>query len=295
MKTEIRKSINAIKKDHEHGASYLTGCALDILLTVCDIKNNPATADFARNIEEIAAALITVRPGMISIANYSLKFAEEFKEAAATSRSLINLQKKGFAIATRLKQLNTKSNLLLSVKTANLIQSGSIIMTCSYSDTVCSALEYARRKGIDFKLLAISSKFKNISYGQLTSDRLQKGGISCRIVPDGQIRWHAARADIVLLGADAISMQGWMLNGTPSYELARVAAGRHKNIFSICSLSKFDPRGFLAGIRDPDPGFDMVPLDLLSDIITEAGIIKPDEIEELSFDDIFRSKRLRSH
>lgn len=295
MKADFRKGINAIKKDREHGASYLTGCALDMLLSYCDVKNHPASSDFSRDIEGLVTALFAARPGMTSISNYVMKFSEEFKDAASTSRSPANLQKKGFAIATKLKQLNDRSPLLLASKAAALVKNRSIIMTCSYSDTVCCVLEAARQKGVDFKVLAVASMFKNISYGQLTAARLQKAGIICRLVPDDQIRWHTARADIILLGADAVSMQNWLLNGAPSYELARVAASRRKNIYSVCSLSKFDPRGFLAGIRDPEAGFDMVPLDLLTGLVTEAGALKTDAIEELTFEDIFRSRRARSH
>jgi translation initiation factor 2B subunit (eIF-2B alpha/beta/delta family) len=295
MKAAIRKSINAIIKDRQHGASWLTGCAIKVLLDACDITISAASPKFPTEIAEIVAALVAARPGMTSIANYSLKFGEEFKSEVAGSRSLVNLQKKGYAIATRLNQLNERASQLLPGKAAHLVKNRSIVMTCSYSDSICLTLEQARSKGVDFKVLAIQSSFNKFSYGQMTADRLHKAKISCRVVPDDQIRWHAARADIVLIGADAVSLQGWLLNGAPTYELARVAVSRKIPVHAICSKSKFDPRGFLASMREPEAGFDMVPLDLIAGIVTETATYKAADIYSFTFEDIFRSKSARPH
>lgn len=295
MKAEIRKSISAIKKDRQHGATWLTGCALKVLLDYCDINISHASDKFSAEISEIVDELVAARPGMTSIANYAIKFGEEFKSASTSSRSLVNLQKKGYAIASRLKQLNEKSAQLLTGKAIHIIKNRTIIMTCSYSDSICATLEQARNKGLDFKVLIIQSMVNKISYGQLVADRLIKSKIFCRLIPDDQIRWHAARADIVLMGADAVSLQGWLLNGTPSYELARVAVSRKIPVYAICSQSKFDPRGFLASMRDPDTGFDIVPLDLFAGIITETGTYNTKDIFNFTFEDIFRSKRAGPH
>lgn len=293
MKADIRKSINAIRQDHKHGSSRLTSAAIKILLDSCDASLNPASPHFSDEVLEIANALLTVRPGMVSIANYALRFAEEFKPSAAASRSLVNQQKKGFAIASKLNQLHDKSVLQLPIKAAPLIKNRSIVMTCSYSDSICTVLEHARSRGIDFKVLAVQSLFHKVSYGQLTIDRLEKAGISCRLVPDDQLRWHTARADMVLIGADAVSLQGWLFNGSPSYELARVASSRKVPVYAVCCKSKIDPRGFLASMREPEPGFDMVPLDLLAGVVTENGLCQAEDVRNFNFDDIFRSKHAR--
>jgi translation initiation factor 2B subunit (eIF-2B alpha/beta/delta family) len=295
MKADIRKSINAIKKDRQHGAGWLTGCALKVLLDACDVKSSAASPKLADEIAEIVEALVSIRPGMTAIANYAMKFGEEFKQAIPGGRSPANLQKKGFAIATRLNQWNERVSQVLPSKAIHLVKNRTIVLTCSYSDSVCSTLEQARARGTDFKVLAVRSNFKKIAYGQMTSDRLEKAGISCKVVPDDQIRWHTARADIMLIGADAVSLQGWLLNGAPSYELARVAVSRKLPIYAICSKSKFDPRGFLASMREPEAGFDMVPLDLIAAIVTETGAYTAAEIFNFTFEDIFRSKRAGPH
>lgn len=200
---------------------------------------------------------------------------------------LEKLKKNGVDITDRLIKHREKSAASAARQAAKLIGRRTIILTCSYSSSVCSALELARRKGVDFKVLAVESLHGKISYGRLTAGRLEKAGIVCRIVPDSQVRWHVARADTVLIGADSVSLQGWLINGSPTLEVAEIAARRAIPVYSICEKAKFDVRGFITGMRRPEPGFDMVPLDLVTAFITESGLLKPDDIYNFSFEDIF--------
>jgi len=83
MKAAITKSINAIRQDRKHGASLLTSAAIRVLLDACDARS-AAGPRFSSEVLEIADALLMARPGMVSIANYALKFMEEFKPAVSS-------------------------------------------------------------------------------------------------------------------------------------------------------------------------------------------------------------------
>ncbi len=295
MKSKIKKQIESIKKDRQHGATWLTQKALEILRDICDIKYaHESQESFIREITEAVEAIRSARPCMVSIANFSTRFLEEVQATASGSRSTINLKKRAFAIASRLLELNDSSTALLCRKAYSLINNRSIIITCSYSGTICAVLEYAHSRGKDFKVLAVQSLYNRISYGEITAERLKRSNIACRIIPDSQISWHVARADIAIIGADAISWQGWLLNGIPSREFVNRSSTRNIPIYVICSKTKFDPRGFLAGIFELEPGFDKVPLKLIKSIICETEIYHPDQIYDLTIDDIFRSRRVRA-
>jgi translation initiation factor eIF-2B subunit delta len=107
------------------------------------------------------------------------------------------------------------------------------------------------------------------------------------VVPDDQIGWHVARADVILCGADAVSLHGWLINGAPSLELAEVAARKKKPFYIVCETAKFDVRGFLAGLRRAEPGFDMVPLELVTGIVTERGVLTVDDALKFTVDELF--------
>ncbi len=290
MKADLRKAVNAIGRDREHGAGWLTLQSLETLKNACLESDARTAAKFQSQISEVVDALVQIRPGMVSIANYAMQFQDELTTGKGKIKTVENFKRTGLAIAGRLIKYQEKSVLATARHTSKVINRRTIIMTCSYSSAVCSALELARRKGIDFKVLAVESRHGKISYGRITADRLEKAGIVCKIVPDAQVRWHVARADTVMIGADSVSLQGWLINGSPSLEVAEIAGRRAIPVYSICEKAKFDVRGFITGMRRPEEGFDMVPLELITAFITESGPLKPEDVYNFTLEDIFRSR-----
>jgi len=289
----VRKSLNNLKKDGAHGAGWLTGQAIEIIKLAVSESKARSPVKLAEELNNVVDELIKARPGMVSIANYATRFREELKIVVAQSKTTEGFKKKCATIATSLIKHHEKSSLGEARNAAKIILNRSIVMTCSYSSAVCRTLELAKKKGTDFKVLVVESKSNGISYGNMTVSNLKRSKISAQLVPDDHIRWHASRADVVLLGADTISLHGWMLNGTPSFELVRIAGRRNIPVYVVCGLSKFDVQGMLTGLHEPEPGFDIIPLDLVTGIATESAMSKPDDIHSLTMEDIFRSTRAR--
>ncbi len=286
MIATLRKSINDLKKDREHGAGWLTVRALEILREAASLDQAAASDKLLASFAEIITALSEARPAMVSIANHALYFRDELGSAARTARSPQRLKKAAFSIADRLIKLHQKSSAAAARNAVKLVTRRSIVMTCSYSSAVCSALEMARRGGRDFKVLAVESRHRKISYGELTLQRLQQSGISGNIVPDSQIGWQAARADLMLCGADSVSLHGWMINGTPTLELAQTAHRKGRPFYAVCEISKIDARGLTAGLKEAEPGLDLVPLEMLTGLVTEKGIMQTEEIYKFSIEDL---------
>jgi len=295
MIAAVKCRISVLKKDREHGAGWLTSQAVEILEEASSGSPALTTEDFMSEIGHVVAGLMNARPGMVSIQNYVTEFQEEVDGAVAASKSPDNLKKKASAIARKLKAYNEESAIKTSRNAAKLIGQRNIIITCSYSSDVCTAMEMARQKGIDFKVLATESRQGKICYGDMTLERLKRSGITGRIIPDDFVAWYAARANTIITGADAISMQGWLLNGTPSYTLALIASRKNVPVYTLCATTKIDVRGFLASYKTPEPGFDMLPLQFFKGIVTETGTLQPDAIYKITAEDIFRSPRARSH
>ncbi len=289
MKLELRKSVTALKNDLEHGAGWNTRQSLQILKTACLESMAPSKAKLEAEIAEVAGALIQARPYMVSLANYSYKFRQELSRQASGLKTAGAVKRRGVALAEKLARQAAKSSSLASRNAVKLIGRRNIVMTVSYSSAACTALELARKKGTEFKVLAVESRQGRKSYGKMTAERLEKAGIECRLVPDSQIDWHTARANIILIGADTVSLHGWLMNGTPSLEAARSAKRKKVPVYSVCETAKFDVNGFTAVIRRPEPGFDMVPLELLTGLVTERGIMQPDAVFDMTSEDILWS------
>ncbi|HEX7472605.1 MAG TPA: S-methyl-5-thioribose-1-phosphate isomerase [Candidatus Limnocylindrales bacterium] len=136
---------------------------------------------------------------------------------------------------------------------------------------------------------------------RLTAWELAQAGVGHTLIVDAAAGWVFTRyaVDAVLVGADRIAANGDTANKIGTYPLA-VLARRHGIPFYVCApLASVDPttpdgaaipieersgeevtsvRGTL--IAPPttsalNPGFDVTPHDLISAIVTEAGVFRP--------------------
>ena len=103
------------------------------------------------------------------------------------------------------------------------------------------------------------------------AQELSSFGLSARVV-DGPITVGAVGdAQLALVGADAVTAQ-YIVNGTPSLELAQAAEG-HVPFHVVCETVKFVRESMV------ERGYDRVPLDLVASIATEEGILAPTQVE----------------
>jgi methylthioribose-1-phosphate isomerase len=127
---------------------------------------------------------------------------------------------------------------------------------------------------------------------RLTAWELRQAGIPHRVVADSAAGSLMAqgRVDRVIVGADRIAANGDVANKVGTYPLA-VLADRHGVPFYVAApLSTIDPAtpdGAAIPIeeRDPvevlaagdafNPAFDVTPADLVTAIVTEAGVLTP--------------------
>jgi methylthioribose-1-phosphate isomerase len=127
---------------------------------------------------------------------------------------------------------------------------------------------------------------------RLTAWELRRAGIPHRVVADSAAGSLMAqgRVDRVVVGADRIAANGDVANKVGTYPLA-VLADRHGVPFYVAApLSTLDastPDGDAIPIeeRDPaevlargdafNPAFDVTPAELVTAIVTEAGVLEP--------------------
>jgi methylthioribose-1-phosphate isomerase len=126
---------------------------------------------------------------------------------------------------------------------------------------------------------------------RITSYELERAGIPFKVVPDSSAGALMARGlvDRVVVGADRIAANGDVANKVGTYPLA-VLAARHGVPFLVAApLSTIDPAtpsgaGIPIEERDPgevadglpafNPAFDVTPAELVSAIVTEAGVLE---------------------
>ncbi len=137
---------------------------------------------------------------------------------------------------------------------------------------------------------------------RLTAWELQQEGIPYRLITDNMAGWVMAqkKIDAVIVGADRITLDGYVANKIGTYPLAVLAHYHHIPFYIAAPFSTLDPE--ITGaqsipIEERDcaeirkvlkqfpiapenapcynPAFDITPPHLIRAIITEAGVIEP--------------------
>jgi methylthioribose-1-phosphate isomerase len=127
---------------------------------------------------------------------------------------------------------------------------------------------------------------------RLTTWELERDGIPYRLVTDSSAGTLMARGlvDRIVVGADRIAANGDVANKVGSYPLAVLAARHGVPFYVAAPVSTIDPRtadGGAIPIEERDPSelaagvpavnfaFDVTPAELVTAIVTEAGVLEP--------------------
>ncbi len=273
MIPRLADRINRISTDTIHGASWLTRQATSILMLAAKESKAETAEQFVAEVREIASAVARARPDMVSIANYANVFLAEIF-AAAQQKDLAALRSyavtKGQELVRSLRQAFLKAVEYASA----IVKDNDTIATCSYSSTVCQVLVAAKRKDTNFRVIIAESRVGNASYGEAMAAELARYHIPAEIFTDSNITRQITKASKTFLGADAITAAGYIVNGTPSLQLARASRNKQVPFYVVCESAKFDIFGYVKECTES--GFDLVPLSTCTAVITEKGTMRPD-------------------
>ena len=164
--------------------------------------------------------------------------------------------------------------------------------------TAVGALVTAWERGLLERVLVDETR-PLLQGSRLTAWELERAGVPHAVIADcaaGSLM-AAREVDCVVTGADRIAANGDVANKVGTYPLA-VLADRHGVPFYVAApLSTIDPAtpdGGAIPIEERDPGevvaggaafnpaFDVTPADLVTAIVTEAGVLKPPFSESIA-------------
>lgn len=174
---------------------------------------------------------------------------------------------------------------------ARKIPKNSTVFTHCHSSAVISILKKAKLDGKKFAVH--NTETRPLLQGRLTAKELSSCGIPVTMFVDSAARLALKRADIMLIGADAITSEGKVINKIGS-ELFAEVANKYEIPVYICTDSwKFDPLtifGYEETIEErgrkeiwPDApksvdidnhAFEKIEPDLITGIISELGVYK---------------------
>ncbi|MDR2202753.1 MAG: S-methyl-5-thioribose-1-phosphate isomerase [Nitrososphaerota archaeon] len=178
---------------------------------------------------------------------------------------------------------------------AQLVQNNMTIFTHCNSSLATLMLIKAKQNGKNFKV--ICTETRPTFQGRITARELTSQDIKTTFIIDSAAQVFLPKTDFIIVGADAITPKGNIVNKIGTSGIAILAHSAHKPFYAISELFKFDSTTLYneqEGIeqRNPteiwtdapknlniqNPAFDVTHSKYIHGIICEKGIIPPKNI-----------------
>jgi eIF-2B alpha/beta/delta-like uncharacterized protein len=294
LDTSITRSIEEIRDDRTHGAIELARQAARILKAAAESSQAGDAGRLLGELREVGQALISTRPPMAPIRNIVNRLLAEVS-GNAVAGGVKSFREFTLSRIDEVINESLQAQARIISYARDLIGKGDRIMTHSYSSTVLVFLEetVSQKQGIEI-FVTRSGPGRT---GEEIARRLSDSGLAVTFIDDTAVGLYILVVNKVLLGADTVSAGG-VLNGVGSYQLAVLAARHSVPVYVLADTLKFDvtpehgefdiedrdraelaaPAGLSQTVSVRNPHFDVTPLELITGVVTERGIMTPEAI-----------------
>jgi len=285
LPADIEASIQAIRDDREHGASWLARVAAGVLLRLTEPRDDVSANSWDIVVMLAAQALVAARPSMAAVANAAARIWSAGQPATPA-----DARKQQRDMAEHLATQDEQTQHALRIHAEKLFHGS--VYTMSRSGTVEDVLRnLGQRRVIERVLIAASLPGgEGVAMGRA----LAESGLDVTLVADAACGHFIGEATCVVLGADSLRADGSLVNKVGSYPLALVAREAGTPVHALCEtlkiaapdfplvLEEMDPEELLpdpvAGFHARNPYFDVTPAALITGYVTEQGVLNRESV-----------------
>jgi translation initiation factor eIF-2B subunit delta len=290
MTANFERLLQDVKSDRKSGAWVVAQKTIDCLEALIREKSAASVDDLVGEIARVAREVLASQPGMAQLANlFNQLFVTIESESSGDA---IVLSRRVSGEAKRFSEHSKNAVAKVSELGAELINPDAIILVHSNSSTVFEIIKRAHGAGKSFEVIVTESR--PVNEGRSCALELSRLGIPSIYIIDAAVSKGVEQADIVLLGSDSLS-EKYIVNKIGSTAISLLAREAVVPCYAVGESSKFTPQKLKPKKEQPrDPGevwksppentriesyyFDDVPLDFFTGIVTEEGILTPEEI-----------------
>ncbi|MDP3728084.1 MAG: translation initiation factor eIF-2B [bacterium] len=274
----VQETCKAIKELRIQGAENITTAALLAIKDAIQRSKAKTKEAMLWELDLARIHLINTRPTEPEMRNYLNAFFSYAEQEEYKKQKL--LKKIDFLLQ---KQKENKDK--INFHGDSLIKNHAKIYTHCHSSTVNAILKKANKRKI---ITVYNTETRPLFQGRITATELAKEKIPIHHYVDASMCNAIKEADIILIGADAISSEG-VYNKIGSELLAILANHYHKPLYVCASLMKLDAHREIIEERSAkeiwekapkevqihNPAFEKIHLKHIKGIICEQGILRP--------------------
>ncbi len=247
---------------------------------------------FRSDMQSAAETLLATRPTAVSLPNavHYVMTALPDADSLPEARDALRQRAEAF-VASSLHAVERIADI-----GARHISDGDTVLTHCNSEAALACILAAHEQGKELEVYATEVRPRN--QGLLTIRALNDAGIRTNFIVDSAVRSFMNRIDLVVVGADAIAVNGAVVNKIGTAQIALAAHEARTNVVVAAETYKFAPRTILGelieieerptaevlpdeiartleNVRVRNPAFDVTPAEYVDLIVTEKGAIPP--------------------
>jgi len=259
--------------------------------------------ELIEDLEKAKKVLFETRPTAVNLA-WGL---ERIMEVARKGNDVSEIKDSIIQTAKKMADKDVETNMKMGKCGVELFENNDTVMThCNAGalatvayGTALGVIRAVKESGKHVKVLATETR-PVMQGSRLTAFELKHDGIDVSLIPDTAVGYAMAKDLVkkVIVGADRILRTGHVFNKIGTYQIALLAKEHGIPFYVAAPLSTFDmksePDDVIIEQREasevttvgdkkiaPDnidvlnPAFDMTPPELVTGIITEAGVARP--------------------
>jgi ribose 1,5-bisphosphate isomerase len=295
MTETVRSTAERIRKLEVQGARNVAIAAVKALQTLAEQTKAKTKTEFLNELKEAQTMLFASRETEPLMRNAIRWIITQIQDSS--TKKVDALGEMVVSNASQFLQELQASREQIAEIGAKRIREGSVVFTHCHSSTVTCLLARAKADGKNFKV--ICTETRPAFQGRITAREMVGLGVDTSFIVDSAARSFMGNVDLVVVGADAITSEGNVVNKIGTSSIAVLANEARKPLYVVSELLKFDPEtlyGAYEGIeqRNPsevwkeapeklsvrNPAFDVTPSRYIHGLICEEGIIAPQSIVE---------------
>lgn len=288
----VTETADKIKGMEIRGAGRIARAAAEALRQHAEGFSGTDLLSFQREMDAAAQVLVSTRPTAVSLPNAVHMVMAGLSGAKTVSDARDGVVRRAMHFVTSSEQAVEK----IAGIGARHISDGDVILTHCNSEAALACIIEAHRSGKSIEVFATEVRPRN--QGLLTIRTLNDAGIKTNFIVDSAVRSFINDVDLVIVGADAVTVNGAVVNKIGTSQVAHSAHEARVNVLVAAETYKFAPRtviGELIQIEErpgnevlPDgiaktlphvtvrnPAFDVTPAEYVDLIVTEEGAIPP--------------------
>jgi ribose 1,5-bisphosphate isomerase len=288
---QLKETAAKIKSMEIRGAGRIARAAAAELRDYSERLVTEDPGEFNKNMKFAAELLVSTRPTAVSLPN-AVRVVMRY-QGATVNEARMDIKKRADEF------ISGSENAVKRIGEigAKRVRNGDTIMTHCNSSAAISIMAAAHAQGKDITVITTESRPR--LQGLITIQQLDSLGIKTSLIVDSAVRYFMKEVDLVVMGADAVTVNGSVINKIGTSQLAMAAHEARKNVVIAAETYKFSPKtllGELVEIEERDssevlsreklaqlpnvnvrnPSFDITPREYIDLICTEVGAIPPE-------------------